>query len=76
MTGNRLVMPILGLSCGGGGALAVERAIGRLPGVMRVYVNPFTEMAYVDYDAARTGPDQFVAAVERAGFRAGPSSTR
>ena len=76
MVRNRLVMPISGLSCGGGGALAIERAIGRRPGVTRVYVNPFTEMAYVDYDPARTGPDQFAVAVEHAGFRAGTPSAR
>ena len=39
---QRLTIGIDGLACGG--ALSVERAIARLPGVIRVYVNPLTEM--------------------------------
>lgn len=68
---RHVIVEITGLSCGGGGALAVERALARTPGVAQVYVNPLTEMAYVDYDPAQTGLDKLVAAVERAGFRAG-----
>ncbi|NUQ10743.1 MAG: hypothetical protein HUU26_00225 [Gemmatimonadaceae bacterium] len=30
----------------------VERALRETPGVLRAYVNPATEMAYVEYDAA------------------------
>ena len=66
---GRITMPIEGLSCGGGGALTVERSIARVPGVTRVYVNPLTEMAYVEYDSTLCSSDAIVAAVMRAGFR-------
>jgi copper chaperone CopZ len=68
---KRVTLPIEGLLCGGGGALAVERAIERVPGVIRVYVNPATEMAYAEYDPAQCSPAELNAAVQRAGFRVG-----
>ena len=67
----RVTLEIFGLGCGGGGALTVERQLTRVPGVVRAYVNPATETAYVEYEVAQVEPDQFVAAVERVGFRAG-----
>ncbi|MBI4491648.1 MAG: heavy-metal-associated domain-containing protein [Chloroflexi bacterium] len=76
MSTKRLTMAIYDLGCGGGGALIVERALARAPGVARVYVNPATEMAYVEYDPALACPDQLIAAVERVGFRAGEALAR
>ncbi|MBI4498073.1 MAG: heavy-metal-associated domain-containing protein [Chloroflexi bacterium] len=76
MTTQRITLPILNLSCGGGGSLTVERALARVSGVVRVSVNPATEMAYIEYDPARTSPAQLVAAVERVGFQAGEPSVR
>ncbi len=76
MSSARVTMPIYGLSCGGGGALIVERALAKLPGVARVYVNPATETAYVEYDPARLSCRQLMAAVESAGFRAGEPTIR
>ncbi len=73
---ERITIPIFGLGCGGGGVLTLERALGRMPGVTRVYVNPSTEMAYVHYDPASTGPDEIVAAIGRAGFQAGAPTLR
>jgi hypothetical protein len=49
-------MPIYGLACGGGGALTIERVLQRVAGVRLAYVNPATEMAYVEYDPALCGP--------------------
>lgn len=72
----RLTMAIYGLACGGGGALTVERALAKLPGVSRVSVNPATEMAYVEYDPVRLSWEQLAAAVEGVGFRAGEPSVR
>lgn len=72
----RLTMAIHGLACGGGGALIVERALMKLPGVVRVSVNPATEMAYVEYDPSRLSREQLAAAVEGVGFRAGEPSVR
>ena len=68
-TPDKITIPIEGLSCGGGGALTVERSIGRVPGVTRVYVNPLTEMAYVEFDHAVCSRSDLLHAVRRAGFR-------
>ena len=66
-----LRIPIFGLGCGGAGATTIERELAATGGVMRVYVNPATDTAYVDYDPSETDPWTLVRAVERAGYRAG-----
>jgi copper chaperone CopZ len=66
-----LTFEIDGLTCGGGGALIAEHALARLPGVIRVYVNPFTEMAYVEIDPDAASEQQLVAAVADLGLRPG-----
>jgi copper chaperone CopZ len=76
MATKRITLPIDNLGCGGGGALTVERALERQPGVVRVYVNPATEMAYIEFDPAVAEPRHFIDAVTRVGFRAGQPSTR
>ena len=76
MKSQRLTLPINDLSCGGGGSLIVERALARTAGVVYVYVNPATEMAYVEYDPAQIDPDRLANVVEHAGFRAGLPSLR
>lgn len=68
MKTERTTLPIDDLGCGGGGTLAIERALEKLPGVIRASVNPLTEMAYVEYDPARVSRDDFYGAIERAGF--------
>ena len=72
----RVTLAIYGLGCGGGGALTVERALGKVAGVRRVYVNPATEMAYVEYTPALVGPAQLIAAVAPTGFQAGEPRLR
>jgi copper chaperone CopZ len=64
-----VTLPILGLTCGGGGAVIVERAIEQLPAVIRAYANPATEMAYVEYDSEQMGPGALQAVIEQAGYR-------
>lgn len=66
-----LRIPILGLGCGGAGATTIERELASIHGVVRVYVNPATDTAYVDYDPGETDPWTLAQAVERAGYRAG-----
>jgi copper chaperone CopZ len=76
MKNQRITLPIDDLSCGGGGVLIVERALARASGVVYVYVNPATEMAYIEYDPAISDPDRLVKVVKHAGFRAGVPSLR
>ena len=71
----RVTIPIFGFACGGGGCLVAERALARVAGVIRVYVNPATEMAYVEFDPVLATPQQLVAALELVGFRAGAVRT-
>jgi len=66
----RVTLPIVGLACGGGGAFAVERTLQQTPGVVRAYVNPATEMAYVEYDPARTDQSALERVISSLGYRA------
>ncbi len=76
MKTQRITLPISDLSCGGGGVVIVERALARTAGVVYVYVNPATEMAYVEYDSTVSDPDRLMKVVEHAGCRAGVPSLR
>ena len=76
MKTERVTLAIYGLSCGGGGALTLERALTRLKGVLSVYVNPATEMAYVEYDPSITSPRDLARAVEEVGLKAGELTAR
>ena len=66
-----LRIPIYGLGCGGAGANTIERQLASTDGVLRAYVNPATETAYVDYDPAETDAWVLARAIERAGYQAG-----
>ena len=65
-------LPIYGLDCPGAGPTAIERELASTDGVLRAYVNPVTETAYIDYDAAETDPSLLARAIEKAGYRSGP----
>lgn len=69
MSRRRVTYPIDGLDCGA--ALPLERALARVGGVTRAYVNPATEMIYVEYDARRCGDEDIAAAVRSAGYTIG-----
>ena len=66
-----LRIPVFGLGCGGSGAITIEPELAATDGVLRVYVNPATETAYIDYDPAETDAWVLARAIERAGYRAG-----
>ena len=66
-----LRIPVYGLGCGGAGATTIERELAATDGVLRVYVNPATETAHVDYDPAETDAWVLARAIERAGYQAG-----
>ena len=70
MPRSRIALPIIGLSCGGGGSASLEKVLRGLPGVHWVYVNPATEMAYVEYAAELVDLGEIGRAVESVGFRA------
>lgn len=63
----RATIAIIGLTCGM--ALALERHLARLPGMLRVYVNPATEMAYVEYLPDRLSVEEIAAAIRTFGYR-------
>ena len=65
----RITFPIAGLQGGGEGALIAERALQEMPGVLRAYVNPATEMAYVEFDPARTDQNAFERVISSLGYR-------
>lgn len=68
-------IPVIGLDLGGCGADQLERALRSETGVLYAYVNRATEMAYVRYDAERTGPATLRRGIEAAGLRAGSPKT-
>ncbi len=76
MTTARMTLPIGDLGHGGGDASAIARALEGLPGVIRVAVNPLTEMAYVEYDPERATEGAFRTAIDRVGFRVGTARIR
>ena len=63
----RATLPISGTA--GGEALAVERALLSVPGVLRAYANTAIEMAYVEYDPAKTTPYELERAINSVGGR-------
>ncbi len=70
MKRERITLPIYNLGCGGGGALSIERALTKAPGVIYAYVNPLTEMAYVEFDPALGNPEELAALIEELGYGA------
>lgn len=69
-TAQRMTIRIIDLACGGG-AQAVERALGKLPGVLDVYVHQLTEPAYITADSALLDEAAVIRAIAATGCRAG-----
>jgi len=68
MSAEHLELPITGMTCASC-ANRVERKLNKLDGVS-ASVNYATELASVEFDAGAVAPDQLLAAVEAAGYRA------
>lgn len=62
------------MGCAGGSAHSIESVLTRVPGVTRAYVNPVTEMAYVEFDADRCTETDIVRAAASLGVRAVPTT--
>ena len=71
-----LRIPVYDLGCGGAGASTIERRLAATDGVVRVYVNPATETAYVEYDPGKTDARTLARVIEQVGYGAGrPTET-
>jgi copper chaperone CopZ len=68
---RELRFPVYGLGCGGAGATSVERALVATHGVLRAYVNPATDTAYIGFDPSETDAAELARVVEEAGYEAG-----
>ena len=66
---NRIVVSVEGLSCVAC-EIPVRHALRRIDGVKSVQVNAGSKTATVEYDGAKTNPEQLVAAINSTGYRA------
>jgi copper chaperone CopZ len=66
---QRVVIPVDGMSCATC-EIAVRRALNRIDGVKSAHVSVATKTAAVDYEPAKTNPEQLVAAINSMGYRA------
>lgn len=62
------------MGCAAGSAHSIESVLSRVHGVMRAYVNPVTEMAYVEFDADRCTETDLIRAAASLGIRAVPTT--
>lgn len=69
MTRKTTTVMLANAECAGGSARTVERVLREVPGVLRAYVNPATEAAYVEFDADRCSEADLEGAVESLGIR-------
>lgn len=66
---NRVVIPMEGVTCVTC-EIPVRFALKRIDGVKSVQVNATSKTVTVDYEPAKTNPEQLVAAINSTGFRA------
>ena len=66
---QRAVIPVEGMSCATC-EIAVRNALKRVNGVAAADVSVATKTATVDYEPAKTNPDQLVTAINATGYRA------
>src|SRR5438552_12040987 len=66
---SRVVVSVDGLSCVAC-EIPMRNALRRIDGVKGIYVSAATKTATVDYEPAKTNPQQLVAAINSTGYRA------
>ena len=66
---HRVVIPVEGLTCVTC-EIALRHGLRRVDGVKEMQVSAAAKTAMVDYDPAKTNPEQLVAAINSTGFRA------
>jgi copper chaperone CopZ len=66
---HRIVVPVEGLSCVTC-EIPVRHALRKIDGVKSVEVSAATKTATIEYEPAKTDPDQLVAAIDATGYRA------
>ena len=66
---NRIIIPVEGMSCATC-EIPVRHALRRIDGVKSAHVSAATKTATVDYEAAKTNPEQLIAAINSTGYRA------
>lgn len=64
---RHLALPIREIGCAAA-APSIDHALRDVPGVTRVYVNPVTEMAYIEYRSGECDESALRAALDRAGY--------
>jgi Cu+-exporting ATPase len=69
MADKSIDIPVTGMSCANC-ALAIERTLRKIPGVVNASVNFASERASVEYIPSLTGLDDMIQAIEKAGYGA------
>lgn len=69
MAQTNVELHVQGMTCQGC-VRSVETKLSKLPGVASAHVDLAAGKAAVEYDDARTNPEQMMAAVEQIGFHA------
>ena len=67
---RHVTIAVDGLTCGGSDPAILERTLSKVAGVIHVYVNPCTEMAYLEFDPTLANPYLLLAAINKAGYKA------
>ncbi|MBT8337967.1 MAG: hypothetical protein KJO11_15275 [Gemmatimonadetes bacterium] len=62
-------IPVVGLACAGGDAMALERRLARVRGASGVFVNPATEVVYAEVESEEV-EQEIRRGVEEAGYAA------
>lgn len=66
---REIIIPVSGMTCASC-AKAIERAVGKLPGINEASVNFATEKAKVVYDSSKTRISEIKDAISKAGYKA------